>query len=289
MVFAVKAAPDGTGPYSWKAKSMKQTELSGYQDAGNDAHPWRDKEILRREYIKNKRSLRDLASEWECSKATVRKWLNRHDLGPRSRRGAQQNRRERESKKPWEDEKKVRELYHEQGLTQAEIAERFGCHRKTILRQMREMGVRTKHEKRDRPWEDEATMRELYLEKRLSLSETARRLGASSETIGRWLQNHGIETRDRDEAKSMALREEPAAYWMREDGYMTWRNQYEKKTDVARVHRLLAVAEYGFDAVCGMEVHHKNGIPWANWPENIELMTKAEHARHHLAERNKRT
>jgi len=46
-------------------------------------------------------------------------------------------------------------------------------------------------------------------------------------------------------------------------------------------HRLLAVAEWGLDAVRGMDVHHQNNIPWDNRPENLELLTRAEHRREH--------
>jgi len=47
------------------------------------------------------------------------------------------------------------------------------------------------------------------------------------------------------------------------------------------VHRLLAVAEFGTEAVKDQHVHHKNEIPWDNRPENLELLTPAEHASHH--------
>ena len=46
-------------------------------------------------------------------------------------------------------------------------------------------------------------------------------------------------------------------------------------------HRLLAVAKFGFDAVTGNVVHHRNGISWDNRPENIELMTQTDHIRTH--------
>ncbi|WP_394297586.1 HNH endonuclease [Halorubrum sp. BV1] len=48
---------------------------------------------------------------------------------------------------------------------------------------------------------------------------------------------------------------------------------------------MLAVSEYRFDSVHNMDVHHQNGIPWDNRPENIELISKEEHDRHHANER----
>jgi transcriptional regulator with PAS, ATPase and Fis domain len=53
----------------------------------------------------------------------------------------------------------------------------------------------------------------------------------------------------------------------------------------AVIHRLVAVAEYGFDAVVENHVHHKNHIPWDNRPSNLELMSQEEHYRYHAEER----
>ena len=75
------------------------------------------------------------------------------------------------------------------------------------------------------------------------------------------------------------------------DGYPRWhvsQSRAEKHRTLA-VQRLLAVSEYGFDAVCGMQVHHKNKIPWDNRPENIELLGAAEHTLHHHGEEKRIT
>jgi len=52
------------------------------------------------------------------------------------------------------------------------------------------------------------------------------------------------------------------------------------------IHRLLAVAEYGFDSIAGLTVHHQSHIPWDNRPEKLELMTKSEHQTHHNIKEN---
>lgn len=72
-------------------------------------------------------------------------------------------------------------------------------------------------------------------------------------------------------------------YWTckGKDAYEVWQHKYKTQRDTVRVHRLLAVAEFGFDKVKEMSVHHQSIIPWDNRPENIELMTKSQHQSYH--------
>jgi hypothetical protein len=47
-------------------------------------------------------------------------------------------------------------------------------------------------------------------------------------------------------------------------------------------HRLVMQRLLGRPLLRGEHVHHKNGIPWDNRPENLQLMTHAAHLGHHL-------
>jgi hypothetical protein len=47
------------------------------------------------------------------------------------------------------------------------------------------------------------------------------------------------------------------------------------------MHRLLAVAEFGLDAIKGKHVHHVNGLRWDNRLDNLEVLTPQEHIRGH--------
>lgn len=128
-------------------------------------------------------------------------------------------------------------------------------------------------------WKDETLLRELYWDRGFTLAEVADYFDVSVRTIQYWMGKFDIERRDRN----YASRCRPASYTMNVDGYMEWEtnNSDRNSTDHVYVHRLLAVAEYGFDAVRGKAVHHLNGISWDNRPENIEALSHSDHARRH--------
>jgi hypothetical protein len=74
-----------------------------------------------------------------------------------------------------------------------------------------------------------------------------------------------------------------------DSGYMVWRVHDHPTCRDVFVHRLQAVAELGIDATRGKHVHHVNEIPWDNRIDNLELMTPAEHGRHHASQREDAT
>lgn len=67
----------------------------------------------------------------------------------------------------------------------------------------------------------------------------------------------------------------------RSDGYVMIDTQYDGERVAIGLHRLLAIAEFGYEAVKGKDIHHKNGIKWDNRPGNIEPVTKSEHGKIH--------
>lgn len=132
------------------------------------------------------------------------------------------------------------------------------------------------------PWRDEEIMRELYVEKQLSITQTAEELGCGATTVRDWLENHGIETRSISEGQQIIHgTDSHVSYQTHVRGHEMWRGSYKDETFDVYVHRLLAVAEWGFDAVADNDVHHKNGIPWDNRPENLEVMRHGAHSVHH--------
>lgn len=137
---------------------------------------------------------------------------------------------------------------------------------------------RRKHEGlvHNEPYQDESTLRRLYFDEGLSMAEIADRLDTNPPTIYYWISKHGIETRDVQHHQARV-----GAKYRFDRGYMAWSSYNGENNDHVRVHRLLAVSKYGFDALRGKVVHHKNGIPWDNRHDNIDLMTRSEHAKHH--------
>lgn len=135
---------------------------------------------------------------------------------------------------------------------------------------------------RQRGYRDKHVLEEMYCQDKMSQKEIADEFGVDQTTISEWMQRHGIETRDRSLATSLAFDPLSITY---QSGYEQFRTRCNYETQAVSHHRLLAVAEYGIDAVKGKVVHHKNGIKWDNRPDNIELMTDSGHKRHHALNR----
>ena len=119
----------------------------------------------------------------------------------------------------------------------------------------------------DTPIDDPEELRQLITEEKLSTTEIGERYGFGRDAIVRRLNKFDIPPLQEIQ---VTLRED-------ERGYQQWITTHENESYVCYVHRLLAVSEYGFEAVSENIVHHKNGLKWDNRPENIEIMTQSEH------------
>jgi|GEM_PF-1684890 hypothetical protein len=139
----------------------------------------------------------------------------------------------------------------------------------------------------DLRYKSEQWLREQYLTQKKSVTEIADKTEVTYQTIYDWMDKYGIE---RDATRyGEKSRVQYATYYVGPSGYARWQSKYrdkngERQTENYSVHRLLAISEYGTDAVIGMDVHHKNGIRWDNRPENIEIIDHAEHRRIHAIE-----
>ena len=134
-----------------------------------------------------------------------------------------------------------------------------------------------------KPWRDEELLRELYHGKRMSQKDIADYFDneITQAGIGYYLDELGIEKRTRSESARIRWLKQPPNIHSDVNGYVYCKNEMDGEEYHVLIHRLLAVSEFGFEEVKDKVVHHKNNIPWDNRPENIELMTAAEHAEHH--------
>lgn len=227
--------------------------------------PWRDEGTLRQKYWVEEKTCDEIGDELGCSGRTVSTWLQNHDIETRTSADY--------SDGPWRDEQKLRELYKQRGLTSYEVADKLGCSQNCIMRWLHRYGI-----ERDQPWKDKETLVELYVDRQMTTYEIGDKFGVSATAIGRALKDHGIRRR-----KSLPT------FYTDTHGYERIYHQHNHTVTPVSVHRLVALAEgeLEFEAFSAgdMDVHHINGIPWDNRPENIEVMSHEEHSRHHGEER----
>lgn len=187
--------------------------------------------------------------------------------------------------RPWQNEELLNELYVEKQLSTYEIGEKLGCSHQTVNNWLRKHGIELRPKSfapRKKPHHDRDTLVELYHDQGLNIHEIAEQLGVAGSTIDYWMKKLDIPTRSHRESKLLTYRSRPVPFFLNSKGYEQWHHWYDYERDRVTVHRLLAVAEYGFDAVKDMAVHHRNEIKWDNRPENIELLSHSEHNRLHM-------
>lgn len=196
---------------------------------------------------------------------------------------------------PWRDADLLERLYHGEGLSGYEIADRLGCDQTTVSKWRRRHGIELREEQKrpevgeNPPWRDREKMYELYVERKMSAREISDHLGnpVNPRTINSWLHRLGIPTRSYKESRIQAtLKSRKPTFYTDGFGYERWETRHRNEKFVVKVHRLLAVSEFGFDAVVRNHVHHKNGVRWDNRPDNIEVLTPSEHSGLHFEERD---
>jgi predicted DNA-binding protein YlxM (UPF0122 family) len=164
-------------------------------------------------------------------------------------------------------------LYVKESLTQAEIGELFDTTRDKVRNQLVVNGVfRPKQLKMSK-----AELKKLYHERDMSQKEIAERKSISTSSVYRHINHFDLKKK-----RSQWLAESDkytVPYRTNTRGYEVW--SMPGSAGQYSVHRLLAIAEYGIDAVKNKHVHHKNSIKWDNRPKNIELKSPTEHGHEH--------
>lgn len=187
------------------------------------------------------------------------------------------------------DPETLRRLYHDEGLTLAEIGERFDRDRATIGHHFEKHGIERRGiggGPKDAAYKDAETLRRLHWDEGLSTVEMGERLGKDRSTLEYWFEKHGIETRSRGEALRHHYRTN-VDFHTDHHGYETIRVQEYGDTERFRHHRLLYYATHGvsLSEMRGRDVHHHNNCSYDNRPVNLELLSKSDHSRLHAVER----
>lgn len=131
-------------------------------------------------------------------------------------------------------------------------------------------------------YEDEETLREMYVEKKMSQREMAGELDCSARTVGRKLDKYGIEARDSGGAGNgrASYIHDPRGYvraWCRDENTGVYIHQLSAIAGGADPYEVFAEET---------EVHHKNEIKWDNRPENVGLKGRMDHQAEHIIDSN---
>jgi len=123
--------------------------------------------------------------------------------------------------------------------------------------------------KPDKPWRDANVLRELYVNQDLSSREVAEKLDCDKKTVLTWLKRNGIDV-------TTPKSRRPPTFYTAPDGRERIKTQINGEQYSILHHRLLAVAEFGFDSVSDNIIHHLNGLAWDNRPSNIQLLNNQQ-------------
>lgn len=242
--------------------------------------PWHDTTTL--EYMYHDKSMEqsEIADELGCSTNTIYRWMDR--LGVSTRDAP--NRLDGDVN----DEQKLRELYCNQELSIRDVAKRLRCSPDVVRDRLDEFDIETRSRSESAKlrygegnYRDPNWLRDRYWSDMMSTTEIANMCDVSQSTICEYMDMFDIKMRDRSESKVNYYIKKSTVPIGISGGYRYWMHCFRQDRETVAIHRLLAVAEYGFDEVKDQEVHHVNRIPWDNRPENIELLSEEEHGRLH--------
>lgn len=250
---------------------------------------YRDEANLREWYLEQRLTLDEIAEKCDCAQPTVRYWMDKHGIERRTNQESHQP-----DDAPYQDKDTLERLYHAEGMTAEEIGEKFNVSQATITRWMdrNDIHARSSEETREMrgthhrptkqgPHTNEEWLEEAYFERHLSVTEMAEEAGVADPTIIRQMDKHGLERRPNYVTRVLR---NPGAGFVPAGvgGYEYIKHSVDDTTKQFRIHRLAAMAWFGIEEVKDSVIHHKDGVPWDNREDNLEVIeNQSEHAKHH--------
>lgn len=137
----------------------------------------------------------------------------------------------------------------------------------------------------DRPWRNELLLRYLYSNRGLSLREIADRFGCHHSTVGTWLDQYDIPTRDAIPPRETWFEASPRPiFWTTPKGYTYARSNHEGATEEVSIHALTAIAG-GADPhrVFAENTHCHHELYKLDTPKTVVVLDASEHCRLHAS------
>lgn len=244
---------------------------------------WDDESYLRKKYIKEGLSINEIADENDAPYNRVRDRIKAYGI---ETRGTNETRYFDRRKKLENAKHEIIRKYREEEIPLYKLANEYSVDDATLKRHLVSWGIETRGLSEqislsfENQWQtvtDREKMKELYVEKRLSMREISRRTGRSLSVISRKLREYGFEIRDKVESTRIA-RSDIVLRTEEYNGYTFVHNSGE----TVRMHRLLATLKVDkISDLEGKHVHHINEIEWCNYEDNLEVVDVTEHLNHH--------
>lgn len=156
-----------------------------------------DKEWLRQKYHKEGLTLKEVGEICNCADSTVRYWMQNHDMDTDSKSESFTD----GDVAKLQDEEWLSEQYHDKDKSQKQIADELGLSQSAVYKYMKRHDMESKRlgwhnvmgniEKLD----DEEWLREQYVDNENSQMQIAKKLGISQQSVGRYMEKYGIESR----------------------------------------------------------------------------------------------
>lgn len=177
----------------WLDRHNIKTREPAETYTGGNTKKLRDKKWLEEKYNVENKNIVEIAEELDCGSTTVSNWINKHGIE-----------KEREIHK-LRNENWLIEQYVKKEKTSTEISNEINCSSNVVVAWLRRHDIKVRNGVEDYVQGDVSKLRDSewlyqeYIEKEKSTTDIANELNISSNSVTKWLNKHGIKTRNRSE------------------------------------------------------------------------------------------